>query len=155
MRIRKKSRERELHNFYYKRENSKKGCFKASYYKQARLITQNRAIIAKQFLERIREACSRHESVSLLGLILPGRRELLSGSVVASKSVNSALNEDEAELAVLVLSVSLQVLPNVHCLLDQVVEVLGNLRSEAVLLQDSEDLVSGNSLNLGDTVVVS
>ena len=119
------------------------------------MITQNRANIAKQSLERITKECSRHKSVSLLGLVLPGRRELLGGSVVASKSVNSALNEDEAEFAVLILSVSLQVLPNVHCLLDQVVEVLGNLRSETVLLQDSEDLVSGNSLNLGNTVVVS
>jgi hypothetical protein len=69
--------------------------------------------------------------------------------------VDSALDEDEAELAVLILSVSLQVLPNVHGLLDQVVEVLGDLRSETVLLQDSEDLVSSDSLNLRNTVVVS
>jgi hypothetical protein len=47
------------------------------------------------------------------------------------------------------------VLPNVHGLLDQVVEVLGDLRSETVLLQDSEDLVSSDSLNLRNTVVVS
>ena len=69
--------------------------------------------------------------------------------------MDSALDEDEAELAVLILSVSLQVLPNVHGLLDQVVEVLGDLRSETVLLQDSEDFVSSDSLNLRNTVVVS
>jgi hypothetical protein len=69
--------------------------------------------------------------------------------------VDSALDEDEAELAVLILSVSLQVLPNVHGLLDQVIEVLGDLRSETVLLQDSEDFVSSDSLNLRNTVVVS
>ena len=69
--------------------------------------------------------------------------------------MDSALDEDEAELAVLILSVSLQVLPNVHGLLDQVVEVLGDLRSETVLLQDSEDLVSSDSLNLRNSVVVS
>ena len=69
--------------------------------------------------------------------------------------MDSALDEDEAELAVLILSVSLQVLPNVHGLLDQVIEVLGDLRSETVLLQDSEDLVSSDSLNLRNTVVVS
>ena len=103
----------------------------------------------------MRARFSRHKSVSFLGLVLPGRRELLGGSVVASKSVDSALDEDEAEFAVLILSVSLQVLPNVHGLLDQVVEVLGDLRSETVLLQDSEDLVSGDSLNLRNTVVVS
>ena len=69
--------------------------------------------------------------------------------------MDSALDEDEAELAILILSVSLQVLPNVHGLLDQVVEVLGDLRSETILLQDSEDLVSSDSLNLRNTVVVS
>ena len=69
--------------------------------------------------------------------------------------MDSALDEDESELAVLVLSVSLQVLSNVDSLLDQVVEVLGDLRGETVLLQDSEDLVSGDSLNLRNTVVVS
>ncbi len=100
-------------------------------------------------------ACSRHEGISLLGLVLPGGRELLGGSVVASQSVNSALDEDESELAVLILSVSLQVLPNVDSLLDEVVEVLGNFGSETVLLQDSENLVTSNTLNLGDTVVVS
>ena len=69
--------------------------------------------------------------------------------------MDSALDENESELAVLILSVSLQVLSNVDSLLDQVVEVLWDLRSEAVLLQDSEDLVAGDSLNLGNTVVVS
>ena len=69
--------------------------------------------------------------------------------------MDSALDREETELAVLILSVSLQVLPNVHGLLDQVVEVLGDLRSETVLLQDSEDLVSSDSLNLRNTVVVS
>ena len=69
--------------------------------------------------------------------------------------MDSALDEDEAELAILILSVSLQVLPNVDSLLDEVVEVLGNLGSEAVLLQDSEDLVPSDALNLGDAIVVS
>ena len=69
--------------------------------------------------------------------------------------MDSALDEDKSEFAVLILSVSLQVLSNVHCLLDEVVKVFWDLWSEAVLLQDSEDLVSSDSLNLGDTVVVS
>ena len=102
-----------------------------------------------------RAACSRDECVSLLGLIFPGRRELLGGAVVARKSVDSAFDKNETELAILILSVSLQVLPNVDSLLDEVVEILGNLGSEAVLLQDSEDLVPSDTLNLGDAVVVS
>jgi hypothetical protein len=47
------------------------------------------------------------------------------------------------------------VLPHVDCLLDQVVEILGDLGGETVLLQDSEDFVSSDSLNLRNTVVVS
>jgi len=69
--------------------------------------------------------------------------------------VDSAFDENESELAVLILSVSLQVLSNVDCLLDEVVEVLGNFGSEAVLLEDSEDLVASDTLNLGDAVVVT
>ncbi len=104
---------------------------------------------------QIASCCSRDEGVSLLGLVLPGGMQLLGGSVVASESVDSALDENKSELAVLVLSVSLQVLSNVDSLLDQVVEVLGDLGGETVLLQNSEDLVSGHSLDLGNAVVVS
>ena len=69
--------------------------------------------------------------------------------------MDSALDEDEAELAVLILSVSLQVLSDVDCFLDEVVEVLWNFGGKSVLLEDSEDLVSCDSLDLGDSVVVS
>ena len=102
-----------------------------------------------------RAACSRDECVSLLGLIFPGRRELLGGAVVARKSVDSAFDKNETELAILILSVSLQVLPNVDSLLDEVVEILGNFGGKTVLLQDSEDLIAGDSLDLGNAVVVS
>ena len=69
--------------------------------------------------------------------------------------MDSALDENESELAVLILSVSLQVLPHVDCLLDQVVEVLGDFGGESVLRHVSVVLVSGDSLILGDAVVVS
>ena len=69
--------------------------------------------------------------------------------------MDSALNEDESELTVLIFSVSLQVLSNVDSLLDEVVQVLWNFRGKSVLLQDSENLVTSNSLNLRDSVVVS
>jgi len=69
--------------------------------------------------------------------------------------VDSAFDEDESELAVLILSVSLQMLPDVDCLLDKMVQVFGDLGGEAVLLQDSQDLVTSDSLNLGDAVVVT
>jgi len=46
-------------------------------------------------------------------------------------------------------------LPDVDSLLDEVVKILGNFGGETVLLQDSEDLASGDALNLRDSVVVS
>ena len=69
--------------------------------------------------------------------------------------MDSAFDENESELAVLILSVSLQVLPDVDCLFDEVIQVLRDLRSETVLLQDSEDFVTCDSLYLGDAVVVT
>jgi len=45
-------------------------------------------------------------------LLLPDRWELLGLLVVASKTVDSALHENQPKLGVLVLSVSLQMLPN-------------------------------------------
>ena len=90
---------------------------------------------------------------------LPGRRKDTDGLVVAGQAVDTRLNENEAELGVLVLAVALEVLadshgldetqsipPNFHPplrpagggviathLLDQHVEVLGDLRGEALL----------------------
>ena len=69
--------------------------------------------------------------------------------------MDSALDENESELAVLILSVSLQVLSNVDSLLDQVVEVLGDLGGETVFLEDSQNLGAGDTLNLGDAVGVT
>ena len=69
--------------------------------------------------------------------------------------MNSAFNKNESELAILILSISLKMLPDVDSLLDKVVEILWNFGGETVFLQDSEDLASSDALNLGDSVVVS
>ncbi len=69
--------------------------------------------------------------------------------------MNSAFNKNESELAILILSISLKMLPDVDSLLDEVVEILWNFGGETVFLQDSEDLASSDALNLGDSVVVS
>lgn len=69
--------------------------------------------------------------------------------------MDSALNKDKSELAILVLSVSLQMLPHVDCLLDQMVEILWNFWGKAVLFEDSENLIASDTFDLGDSVVVS
>ena len=95
------------------------------------------------------------EGISFLGLIFPSGWELLVQSVVSCESVNSALHKNESKLAVLVLSVSFQVLSNIHSLLDQVVEIFRNLRSESIFLENTKNLVASDTFNLRNTVVVS
>lgn len=89
------------------------------------------------------------------GLVLPGRRQDTDGLVVAGKTVDTRLNENETELGVLVLAVALKVLADGNSLLDQHVQILRELRSETVGLEDTEDLVTSNEADLGNSVGVT
>ena len=64
--------------------------------------------------------------------------------------MDPALNQNEPELGISVLPVPLKMLPDGDGLLDQVVAILGQLRSHALALQDTEDLVASNETDLGD-----
>lgn len=64
------------------------------------------------------------------------------------------LDENQAELSVAVLAEAVQVLAHRHGLLDQVVEVLRDLGSEARALEDAEHLRVGDGADLGDAVLV-
>jgi hypothetical protein len=64
-------------------------------------------------------------------LVLPGRRELLLGLVVAGKTVDTGLDQNKTELRVLVLSVGLKMLANSNRLLDQEPQILGDRRCKA------------------------
>jgi hypothetical protein len=69
--------------------------------------------------------------------------------------VNARLDENQAELRVLILVVALQVLADVHGLLDEAVEILGELRGKSVLLEQTEDLVASHRLDLSDSMGVA
>ena len=56
---------------------------------------------------------------------------MLRTLVVTSETVNTALDQNQAELGVAVLSVALQVLSHGHSLLDQEVHVLGDGGSQS------------------------
>ena len=88
-------------------------------------------------------------------LVLPVRGKLASALVVTSDTVDTALDQNEAELGVLVLAVALQVLAHAHGLLDEVVQVLRDFGGHTGVLQDTEDLGAGHALDLGDTVGVT
>lgn len=66
-----------------------------------------------------------------VNLLLPDWWKLLCLLVVASKTVNSALNKNQPELGVFILPISLKMFPNCNCLLDKMVQVFRNLRSKS------------------------
>jgi hypothetical protein len=87
--------------------------------------------------------------------LLPVRGDGSGKAVITGQTVNLALNQNETELAVLVLPVLLQMLADVNCLLDKLVKILWELRSESVGLEDTDDFVSGNVLDLGNSVGIT
>lgn len=99
--------------------------------------------------------CLRDKSRGSARLILPGGRESATHLVVARESVDSALDKDETELAVLVLAVLLKVLADGNSLLDEVVKVLRDGGSKTVDLEDAEDLGTSDILDLTDAVGVT
>merc|ERR1719373_109781 len=88
------------------------------------------------------------------GNVLPGGREGLHPLVVAREPVDAGLDEDEAELGVLVLAVLVQVLADGDGLLDQEVEILWERRRQAVRFQDAEDLATGHITDLRNAEAV-
>ena len=62
--------------------------------------------------------------------------------------MDPALHKNQPELAIPVLPVPLQMLPDGDGLLDKVVDVLGQGGSHPLTLQDTEDLVAGDEPHL-------
>ena len=73
----------------------------------------------------------RDEGRSGRRLVLPVGRQGLHALVVARRAVDARLDENEAELGVLVAAELVEVLAHLHGLLDKAVEVLRNLRGVA------------------------
>ena len=92
-----------------------------------------------------------HGGGSVGRLVLVGRGNALYLLVVAGQAVDAGLDENQTELGVDVLAVAVKVLAHGDSALDQAVEVLGEGRSLAVVLQDAEDLAAGEVLDLSDT----
>ena len=69
--------------------------------------------------------------------------------------MNAGLDQNEMELGVLVLSILLEVLAHGDGLLDEVVEVLRQIGAHTSELQQTQDLVTSDALDLGDTHAVT
>ena len=88
-------------------------------------------------------------------VVSPSDGQLLRLSVESGESVNSGFDENESVFGVFVLSEFFDVLADGDGLLDQVVEILRNLRSAAVLFEDSQDFLASQEPDLRNAVLVS
>lgn len=93
-----------------------------------------------------------HQRGSGARFVLPVGSEHPLCLVVAGETVNSGLYENQPELAVLVLPVALQMLSDGDSLLDEVVEVLGQIGDLAIGFHDPEDLLAGHESDLSDSI---
>lgn len=100
-------------------------------------------------------SCLSDHSGSSGGLVLPVSRKLTGGTVVPGKPVDTALNKNQAELGVLILTVALQMLTHLNSLLDKHVQILRDFRGKTVSLEDTHNLLSGDRADLGNTVGVT
>merc|ERR1740122_694351 len=87
--------------------------------------------------------------------VLEGRRQRLDALVVSCEAVDAALHENQAELRVLVFAVLVEMLADGDGLLDEIVEVLGQIRGEPVCLEDAQDLAPGDRVHLRDAEAVA
>ncbi len=69
--------------------------------------------------------------------------------------MDSGFNQDQSELRVLVLSVSLQMFTDLNSLLDKHVKILGYLGCKSVGFQDTYDLLTSDGFHLRNTVRVT
>jgi len=69
--------------------------------------------------------------------------------------VDSRLDENKSVLGVLILSVLFKMLSDGESLLNQEVKIFGKRGSTAVLLEDSENLLTSEESNLRDSVLIS
>jgi hypothetical protein len=88
-------------------------------------------------------------------ILFPVGGQLTGSLVVAGKTMDTGFDKNQTELGIFVLAAALQMLADRHSLLDELVQVLGNLRSETVGLENTENLVTSNIFDLGNAVGVT
>jgi hypothetical protein len=69
--------------------------------------------------------------------------------------MDTALNENKSELTVLVFPIALQMLPDLHRLFDEHVQVFWNFRRQSIRLEDAHEFLARDGLDLGDTILIT
>lgn len=73
----------------------------------------------------------RNPSKDTKNLLFPHRWELLCFLVIAGKTMDSALDQDQPEFGILVFPVPLEMLSDGNGFLNQMVQILGDFRSKS------------------------
>ena len=95
------------------------------------------------------------KSICFFGNVSPGWWESLDLSVVSCESVDSGFDQNESEFTIDISSEFLNMLSDVDGFLDKMVKIFWDGGGGTSNLQDSENLGSGDTLNLWDTVLIS
>lgn len=66
--------------------------------------------------------------------------------------MDSAFNQNQAELGIFILSVSLKMFANSNSFLDQVIKILWKVWGQSLGFKDSQNFVASNKSNLGNTM---
>ena len=98
---------------------------------------------------------SRFRPHGVRDLLFPVWWQLAHRLVVARQTMDSRLNQNHAELSIAILAVSLQMLAHGHSLLDELVQILGNLGRHSCSLEDAQNLVSSDALDLSNSVGIT
>ena len=88
-------------------------------------------------------------------LIPPVSGKLTGGPVVSGQTVDSGFNQNQTELGVLILTVTLQMLAHLNRLLDKHVQILGNFGGKAIGFEDTNNLLSSYGTDLGNTIGIT
>ena len=96
-----------------------------------------------------------YKSGSCRTFIFPGGWQHTLCFVVTGQSVDTGFNQNQTELGILVLAVTLEMFTDGNSLLDQEIEIFGQLGSQSLLLQNTEHFVASNKSDLGNTVRIS
>ena len=84
--------------------------------------------------------------------VLPVRREHWFSFVVSGQFVNPALNQNQSVFRVFVLSVFLQMFPDSHSFLDQMIKIFWDLACQTFCSQNPQNLCASQVLDLKKVV---
>eukprot|EP00558_Chaetoceros_sp_UNC1202_P004446 CAMPEP_0197232400 /NCGR_PEP_ID=MMETSP1429-20130617/567_1 /TAXON_ID=49237 /ORGANISM="Chaetoceros sp., Strain UNC1202" /LENGTH=99 /DNA_ID=CAMNT_0042690407 /DNA_START=164 /DNA_END=463 /DNA_ORIENTATION=+ len=69
--------------------------------------------------------------------------------------MNPGLNQNQPKFGILILTVPLQMLPDLHSLLDKHVQILWDFGCESVGLEDTDDLLSRDGIDIRNAIGVT